>query len=161
MSTDFSIRICRRDDLDAVHTIEKACYGNSAIDRIALTQHLDLFAPGFLVAVHTGDAELEEEIVGFVIAGATLTDAPRLGWILDVAVRPSHQGRGIAPAMCRKAIEELERREIRTVRATVAPQNERSLRTFARLGFRVVEAVEEYFGPDEKRLVLEWTSVRE
>ena len=141
--------------MDAVHGIEKACYGNSAIDRIALTQHLDLFAPGFLIA------EYEEEIVGFVIAGATLTDAPRLGWILDVAVRPSHQGRGIAPAMCRKAIEELERREIRTVRATVAPQNDRSLRTFARLGFRVVEAVEDYFGPDEKRLVLEWTSVRE
>ncbi len=161
MSTDFSIRACRRDDLGAVFGIENACYGADALDRIAVTQYLDLFAPSFLVAEHVRDAEHAEEIVGFVIAGATLGDAPRVGWILDVAVRPSHQGRGIAPAMCRRAIEELERREIRTVRATVAPQNERSLRTFARLGFRVVEAVEDYFGPDEKRLVVEWTSVRE
>ncbi len=155
MSTDFSIRACRRDDLDAVCDIEKACYGDDALDRIALTQYLDLFAPGFLVAEHA------EEVAGFVIAGATFADAPRLGWILDVAVRPSHQGRGIAPAMCRRAMDELERCEIRTVRATVAPQNERSLRTFARLGFHVVEAVEDYFGPNEKRLVVEWTSVRE
>lgn len=155
MSTDFAIRDCRRGDLEAVYGIEKACYGDDALDRIALTQYLDLFAQVYLVA------EQAEEIVGFVIAGATLGDAPRLGWILDVAVRPSHQGRGIAPAMCRRAMDELERREIRTVRATVAPQNERSLRTFARLGFHVVEAVEDYFGPDEKRLVVEWTSLRE
>ena len=148
-----SIRGCRSADIDDVCRIERTCFGDDhALPRIALTQYFDLFGPAFALA------EISSEVVGFAVGGIALDDDPRLGWLLDAAVLPSFQGRGVGQTVCRHILERLVTFGIRTARATVAHDNERSVRLLRSLGFYAAGDIAGYFGPGLRRLVMEWRS---
>jgi ribosomal protein S18 acetylase RimI-like enzyme len=146
-----SIRACGRADLDAVCQIELKCFGDGhALPRIALTQYFDLFESAFALA------EVSSEVVGFAVGGIAFGEGPRAGWLLDAAVLPNFQGRGVGQAICRYALDRLASAGIQKVRATVAPDNERSLSLLRRLGFAELGIVAGYFGPGQPRLLVEW-----
>ena len=131
--------------------IEQTCYGSAhALQRLALTQYFDLCGPAFALA------ELSSEVVAFAVGGIALGNDPRVGWLLDAAVLPGFQGRGVGQAVCRHVLDRLVSFGIRTVRATVAPDNERSFNLLGRLGFCVFDDIAEYFGPGKRRLLMEW-----
>jgi len=147
----FSIRGCRPADLDEVCRIEQTCYGSAhALQRIALTQYFDLCGPAFALA------EISSQVVGFAVGGIAVDNDCRIGWLLDVAVLPSFQGRGVGQAVCRYVRERLVNLGIRTVRATIAPGNEQSLKLLGNLEFSVLDDIAEYFGPGQRRLLMEW-----
>jgi len=146
-----SIRDCRFADLDDVCLIEQTCYGSAqALQRVALTQYFDLYGPTFALA------EVSSETVGFGVGGIALGNECRIGWLLDVAVLPNFQGHGVGQAVCRHLLDSLVKFGIRTVRATVAPDNERSVRLLRRLEFFVRDDIDEYFGLRQRRLLMEW-----
>lgn len=150
MSTPaLSIRGCHRADLDVVCGIEQVCYGAHALERIALTQYFDLYEPAFALA------ETSSEIVGFAVGGIALGSDCSIGWLLDVAVLPSFQGIGVGQAVCRRVLDRLTGFGIRTVRATVAPGNQPSLKLLGKLGFRALGDIAGYFGPGQSRLLME------
>jgi len=135
--------------------IEQICYGTEhALHRIALTQYFDLCEPAFALA------EVSSELVGFAVGGMALQKDFSEGWLLDIAVLPNFRRRGVGEAVCRRVIERLTGFGIRTVRATVAPDNQRSLSLLTRLGFHKSGDIPEYFGPGERRLVMEWEANR-
>jgi|SRR5579863_3095622 len=143
------IRPCLRSDLRAVRAIEEASYGAAdAFPLIALTQFLDLCGAGFVVC------ELESRLAGFAIAGTALEDR-ELGWILNVAVASGFQGRRIGPALCENLLSFLRRQGVKRVRATVAPDNGRSLKMLQGQGFVIVDDLPDYFGPGQSRLLME------
>lgn len=144
------IRDCRRGDLEPVCRIERDCHGISqALSRVALTQYFDLYAPAFVLA------EASSEPVGFAIGGTSLDNDCRVGWILDVAVLPQFQGQGVGHALCQFVLERLAGFGVRTIYATVSPNNERSIKLLRKLGFLDVDEAPDYFGPGEARLVME------
>jgi ribosomal protein S18 acetylase RimI-like enzyme len=145
------LRDCRRSDLEGVCKIEQICYGSEhALPRIALTQYFDLFEPAFTLA------EASSELVGFAVGGIALHTDFCQGWLLDIAVLPNFQGQGVGEAVCRRVLDQLTSLGIRSVHATVAPDNRRSLKLLTRLGFQKSGDVAEYFGPGERRLLMEW-----
>ena len=145
-----NVRGCRASDLKSVYEIEKTCHGTTgALPILALTQYKDLFGSGFLVG------ESASQIIGFAIGGIALGEGAKLAWVLDVAVLPSFEGRHVASTLCEHLLTVLESCEVLTVRATVAPENVRSLKLFRRLGFSVIDDIPDYFGPRERRLLLE------
>jgi ribosomal protein S18 acetylase RimI-like enzyme len=143
------IRRCLRSDLQAVRAIEEACYGVAdALPLIALTQYLELCGAGFVVC------ECESRLAGFAIAGTALEDG-ELGWILNVAVASGFQGRRIGPALCERLLGVLGRKGVNRVRATVAPDNARSLKMLRELGFAAIDDLPDYFGSGQSRLLME------
>jgi ribosomal-protein-alanine N-acetyltransferase len=143
------IRECLRSDLRAVRSIEEACYGVAdALPLIALTQYLELCGAGFVVC------EIESRLAGFGIAGTALENR-QLGWILNVAVASGFQGRRIGPALCESLLAVLSRNGVSSVRATVSPDNARSLKMLQQLGFFVVDDLPDYFGSGQRRLLMQ------
>lgn len=57
--------------------------------------------------------------------------------ILSVAVHPHHQGKGIARALCTRALDRLDRLGARPVRLEVRPANGPAVSVYTRLGFEV------------------------
>lgn len=143
------IRECRASDLPAVRAIEEACYGLAeALPLIALKQYQELCGEGFIVC------DSESGLAGFAIGGIALEDRER-GWILNVSVLPDFQKRGIGQALCENLLSTLDRNGMKTVRATVSPDNSRSLKMLGRFGFEVIDDLADYFGPGQRRLLIE------
>jgi RimJ/RimL family protein N-acetyltransferase len=63
-------------------------------------------------------------------------EGPREGTVeIGYAVAPEHRGRGVATAMVREFLDWLAARGVRTVRASVSPDNAASRALLDRLGF--------------------------
>ncbi len=148
------LRPCLESDLPSVHAIEEACFGPAgALPFLVLRQYLDLCGTGFIVC-DSGAAMSGNALTGFAIAGIALDD-PTLGWIFDVSVAPGFQGRGLGPGLCRRVLSVLSEKGARRARATVRPENNRSLSMFLHLGFTVIADMPDYFGQNERRLLVE------
>lgn len=143
-----NVRFATRGDLTALLAIERDCFGHDAMPVYSFVQYLELFPSTTLVA----EGAEGGPPAGFVIAGAS--EDPDTAWILDVAVSPAMQGRGVARRLLETVLETLRARGAGRVRATVAPSNSASLALFRGAGFSVESAVNDYFGPGQPRLVL-------
>ena len=112
--TPMTIREVRSEDLDACYVIERTAYaGDEAASREKIAKRIAGYPEGFVVAEHDG------EVVGFINCGACFEvalsdeafkelvghdpDGPHVV-IMSVAVRPDHQGRGIAGQLLRAFI---------------------------------------------------------
>jgi ribosomal-protein-alanine N-acetyltransferase len=150
-ATNVIIRDCIAADLDWICQIELKCHGvDGAITRVGMTQYFDLFASLFIVA------EMESAVVGFAVGGIVASTEKRHGWLLDIAVLPHLQGKGIGFEMCKQVVDRLVKFGYGQIRATVAPDNAQSLKLLNRLGFVEVEDVANYFGRNQRRLVMDW-----
>ena len=148
------LRACRESDLPSIRTIEEACFGPAdALPFIVLRQYLDLCGSAFVVADLAGGT-LGNGLAGFAIGGVAVDDRA-LGWILNVSVAPAFQGRGLGSGLCRHVLEVLSGKGGRVVRATVAPRNHRSISMLRSLGFSVIADKPDYFGPGERRSLVE------
>ncbi|MFH0783010.1 MAG: N-acetyltransferase [Pseudomonadota bacterium] len=146
----FRIRDCLRSDLENVCQIEKVVFGTiEAIPRIAFTQYFDLFAPTFVVA------ESLHHVFGFSVGGIAIDNQVRLGWLLDIAILPGYQGSGIGRAMSQCIVDRLIQNGVTRVLATVAPENERSLKMLKKIRFQVIDDIPDYFGAGQSRLLME------
>ena len=141
------IRGATREDLAAVAAIERACFPSDALPLISLVQYFELFADTFIVA-DDGDGA----IAGFAIAGASAANA-ETAWVLDIVVAPEARKRGLASQLLASLIAALKGR-VKSVRATVSPDNAASLALFSRAGFEVERQVADYFGPGEMRNIV-------
>ena len=148
------LRPCLESDLPSVHAIEEACFGQAgALPFLVLRQYLDLCGTGFIVC-DAGAAMSGNALAGFAVGGIALDDHT-IGWILDVSVAPAFQGRGLGAGLCRRVLSLFSEKEARSARATVMPENHRSLSMLSRLGFTVIADIPDYFGPNERRLLVE------
>ncbi len=99
----------------------------------------------FLAGAELVVVEEEGEIVGAyrVVPGTRrLSHLAHLG---SVAVRPDRQGRGLGRRMMAEAIERLRVRGYRRIELTTGADNERAMRLYLSLGFRVEGTMRGYF----------------
>jgi mycothiol synthase len=82
-------------------------------------------------------AEEDGQIVGV----STQFENQGVGWVGELGVRPTHQGRGIGRALLRHALEDLARRGLRTAQLNVDSENERgATRLYESVGMSVLRS---------------------
>lgn len=144
-----TIRPARKDELAAVHALERAAFGEHAYPAFFLRQAWDLWPGSLLVAAGTDAAD--EALLGYVLAGRGQAEGE--GWILSLAVASRARRRGLGRRLTEAAVHALAAQGCRRVRLTVDPESPaRSL--YASLGFREVGFEPDYFGPGQARVAL-------
>ncbi len=142
----WTVRPFRDADFSAVWALERVRDVEGYASAVTIRQAAALWPAMLLVADEDGDA------VGFTI-GAASSD-PTVGWVLRLKVREDRQRQGCATALLCAVLERLLDGGVRTVRLTVAPENEPARALYAGFGFLEEAVLPDYFGPGEDRLLL-------
>lgn len=116
-----------------------------------LFRHIqELFGDLFLVA------EMEGDIIGYILGGVHLEDAAR-GKLIRIGVCPGHQRKECGTQLTAELFSRMKSRGVTSVHVTVALENSAARSFYAKIGFVQKEIRENYFYPDIPRLVLEKT----
>lgn len=103
-------------------------------------QGLSCFPADFEAAafVAAEESSAHSELVGYVLIATNAKDdltGERQAYILDIAVKPSYRGRGIATRLLQRAEEYARGMGLRYIGLTVAPGNEPALKLYRKLGY--------------------------
>ena len=143
-----TIRRAERDDLTAIHRIEKAAFPQpwpySAFER-----YLD--EPGFLVA-ECDDAD--PPLVGYVVADTVPNHGSPLGHVKDIAVDPDHRGEGVGSTLLERALDLLDGEGAGSTKLEVRSTNDRALSLYREFGFEHRRTIPNYYGNGEDALVM-------
>ncbi len=140
----YTIRPAVPEDADALAAIENvafepALYGDSLMSRRSFLHHIRSGRNALLVAVDEDDGSVAGYALGMVKAGS-----PYIRFY-SLAIFPKHNGRG-AGTLLFEAIEDFARRKgLRGVRLEVREDNDRLIRRYLRLGYRVFATVPDYY----------------
>lgn len=116
-----------------------------------LFRHIqELFGNLFLVA------EMDGDIIGYILGGVHLEDAAR-GKLIRIGVCPGHQRKECGTQLTAELFSRMKSRGVTSVHVTVALENSAARSFYAKIGFVQKEIRENYFYPDIPRLVLEKT----
>ena len=116
-----------------------------------LFRHIqELFSDLFLVA------EMDGDIIGYILGGVHLEDAAR-GKLIRIGVCPGHQRKECGTQLTAELFSRMKSRGVTSVHVTVALENSAARSFYAKIGFVQKEIRENYFYPDIPRLVLEKT----
>lgn len=142
------IRQAQVSDLGSVLALEERSFGEP-YPRLVLRQFLDLAGPFALVA----ESEQPTRLLGYAMA--CRSHDVRLAWFLSAATDPSARREGVAAALSAALFDRLYKAGVEGVRMTTSPKNEPVLALARRMHARVIETVQDYFGPGEERVLLE------
>ena len=147
MSTGYTIRPYRPEDLPRLQEITSNTFGPVSIDR-NMEQRLGPFGRGDWstrkVASIADDCAAQPDGV-FVATGASgevigyvttrLNQASRIGWIPNLAVDPSHQGKGLGRTLLLHAHDHFRRSGMEVAKIETLEQNPVGQSLYPSLGF--------------------------
>jgi ribosomal-protein-alanine N-acetyltransferase len=139
-----------RADLLAVFRIEKASFAQPWPYR-AFERFLGI--PTFLVADIDAGGKAGE-VAGYVVADSEHQRGQPLGHVKDIAVAPTHRGRGIGATLLERAIDAMRRQQVRRVKLEVRESNDRALALYRQYGFIHRSTARRYYADGEDALVL-------
>jgi ribosomal-protein-alanine N-acetyltransferase len=125
--TDISIRPAVEDDLDALHSLERASFTTDHLSRRQYRQHLHS-ATGDVLAAVDADGLVGKAVV-FYRAGS---DIARL---YSIAVAERARGRGVAKALLAAVEAAVLQRRCKRLRLEVRKDNVTAIAMYERLGF--------------------------
>lgn len=135
------------EHLAALAELEAKCFPDEPYPRFFFTQAREIFGDTLLVATE------DDKLIGYLLAAP---DAGTAGdwWILSMAVEPDFRNSGIGKKLLSEAITALERLGGKTVYLSVSEKNKIALDLYKSCQFLVTRRREDYFGPNEDRLIL-------
>ena len=146
MEQQLVVRRVTRQDLGAVVDLDTAVYGAGAYGPWVVRQLFDLHGSTFFVA------EVDGRIVGYVAGG--LGDGG-VAWLLSLATAVAARGRGVGHALTARWLAAWSGGAVTCARLTVSPDNLAARRLYEQHGFFEVADEPDYFGPGERRLILQ------
>jgi ribosomal protein S18 acetylase RimI-like enzyme len=146
--SELLITPARKEDLAAVLAVDEQSFPpGKGYNALMLRQFFDAVPEFFLVARRPA-------VCGYAIAMAGAK--PRSAWVAVVAVLPAMRKDGVAGALCSALFEALMRARIEQIYFTVRPDNAAVIRLAERWGFARAGEEPDYFGPGERRVLLQW-----
>ena len=136
----------RESELLALHRVDRLVFGRLAYPYFVLRQLVELHGQYCVVA------QRGEELVGYCFGAPSARRD--FGWVLGLAVLPNSRGAGIARSLIRDVTLRLFANGLPEVRLAVEPANDRAIRIYESLGFRMVTLRLDYFGPEAHRLIM-------
>jgi len=134
-------------ELPQVFAIEQDVFQYAVYPPFLFRQALDLWGEWLLI-----DDDGANGFAGYALGAPSLDG--REAWLLSLAVRASHRGRGVGERLTRALLDALCQRGFDCALLTVDPANVGAVRLYQRLGFAIEREDAEYFGPSEPRLVM-------
>jgi len=131
-------------DLGELRRLEKECFKKDAwplIDLIAVLSFPNIVR---LKAID------QQSMIGF-IAG-DINSREKIGWVTTVAVKPSHQRRGVAIDLMAACVDMMN---LPTIRLSLRQSNLIALNLYTKLGYRQIDTWRSYYYDGEDALVLE------
>jgi ribosomal protein S18 acetylase RimI-like enzyme len=141
------IRPVRPSEIAQVAALDEKIFGNLAYPFFVLRQLYDVHQDDLLV--------LEDEglLRGYSIGAKGATAG--LGWLLGLGVEPASRGLGHGERLMRASFDRFADHGVDRVRLTVDGENAAAVGLYQKLGFTLLQEVEDYLGPGESRLLLE------
>ena len=140
MEVEVRVERAAMEDLDEIYEIEVECFGRESYGKWIYRWLLRDKRTIFLKAVK------DDFILGFVVGRVERSGKRLVGRIYTLNVRPELRGRGIGKLLM-KAIEESFKREgCGEIILEVAVDNIPAINLYRRMGYRVVERLENYYG---------------
>jgi len=138
------VRECRLEDMGGVCNIEKRCFRFPYPCEVLVILRT-LYPELFLVAEDRG------RVVGYVSA---VIRRDGTGHVVSICVDPDYRGRGIGKALMNEILKKLRESGVCRVRLEVRVSNEVARRLYERLGFKVVDRIDNYYPDGEDALVM-------
>jgi len=140
------LRKLEPDDFKHMLVIEAECFG-SGFSPYFIKMIPYLFNNTSFISMQGRSAQ------GYVVAALEQSN-PRRAWLLTLAVRPKYREQGLGKKLAATALDALAREGVAEVSLTVSSDNDQALALYKDLGFSVEKEIEDFYGPEEHRLVL-------
>ena len=148
MSANIEIRRVLENELKSVFEIEKEAFQPMNYPLFVLRQYFDIQPDLFLVAINE-----QNKIVGYTLGGIDYGN--NLGWVLSLAIRSDNMSSGVGFKLTNELISIFKEKHIDKVKLTVHPENVAALNLYLKLGFKQVDLIQDYYGDNSLRKVLE------
>jgi ribosomal-protein-alanine N-acetyltransferase len=147
---DVQIRQATRSDLLAIYRLEKAVFDDpwsySVFEGF-------LGEPAFLLA------ELDENLLGYIVADWMPNFNRNLGHIKDLAVHPDARQNGLGRLLLRHAVSRLVVEGVSWIKLEVRAGNTVAQRLYSEEGFETLRQIPRYYNDGEDALVMVSDSV--
>lgn len=138
------IRKVEITEIQEIFEIDKKEFEPMNYPLFVLKQYYDLFSDLFLVAENETN-----DILGYIIGGIN-TDNNE-GWVLSVATKTAYRGHGIGTQLCEALLNKFR---VNCVLLTVHPDNFGAIHIYKKLGFKISERKENYYGDNSPRNIM-------
>ncbi len=156
------IRRMMRDDLEQAAAIELECFGREAWSVQAFADALNNPAALYLCAQEEAAAETSSDaagspsLCGSICGICGIWQSFEEGEIMNVAVLPSHRGRGTASALLARLFEEAGRMGVLDFTLEVRESNLPAIRLYESAGFAVEGVRRNFYDHPRENALIMW-----
>lgn len=142
-----TVRVAHLGDLEVLLQLEEQSFPGDRLSRRSFRRFLQGANDHLLVAEDAG------AVTGYILL--LRREGTRLARIYSICVGAAHRGRGLAELLIRAGEEAVLAAGSAYVRLEVRRDNETAIRLYRRLGYRVFDAIPDYYDDGEEALRLE------
>jgi ribosomal-protein-alanine N-acetyltransferase len=143
------IRKVEITEIQEIFEIDKKEFEPMNYPLFVLKQYYDLFSDLFIVAENETN-----DILGYIIGG--INTGNNEGWVLSVATKTAYRGHGIGTQLCEALLNKFH---VDCVLLTVHPENFGAIHIYKKLGFKISERKENYYGDNSPRNIMKLDNV--
>ena len=143
------IRKVEITEIQEIFEIDKKEFEPMNYPLFVLKQYYDLFSDLFLVAENE-----TKDILGYIIGGINTDNSE--GWVLSVATKTAYRGHGVGTQLCEALLNKFR---VDCVLLTVHPDNFGAIHIYKKLGFKISERKENYYGDNSPRNIMKLDKV--
>lgn len=147
---DVQIRRATRSDLLAIYRLEKQVFDDP--------WSYSVFE-GFLGESAFLIAEVNDELLGYIVADWIPNFGKNLGHIKDLAVHPDARQNGVGRLLLRHAVSKLVVQGVAWIKLEVRAGNTAAQRLYSQEGFETLRQIPRYYSDGENALIMVYDSV--
>lgn len=144
-----AIRSASAADVQQLAALEISTYADEGYPAPLFYQALAQWPQWLLVA------ERDNTVVGYVLAAPGTEQAL---WIMSLLVADTARGKGVGRQLMQALLEQVTTSptQFSTIALTVSPNNQGAIHLYRELGFKDIEQLDNFMGPNQHRLLMHY-----